>query len=226
MRLGLEKRAKREFGPENLFFLMLAWFPEVIQSTLEWARVDAKNGLEGVLARRVVDGQKVELGDRDRRVGHDEAHRESRRLHERDRQVHGRPVFPGATHCLGEHLVVGDRLGAADLVDADDLAALHRREERLRDVIHMDRLETGLAVTRYRDHRKEQAERKTGKEVVAFSEEERRLQDDVRDAGPRDERLAFTLASEIGVRRGRVSPERPHVHDPAYPGPAGRATAV
>src|SRR5438128_2187264 len=116
MRLGLEKRAKREFGPENLFFLMLARFPEVV---------------------------------------------------------------------------------------------------------HMDRLETGLAVTRYRDHRKEQAERKTGKEVVAFPEEERRLQDDVRDAGPRDERLAFTLASEIGIRRGRVSPERSHVHDPAYPGAAG-----
>src|SRR2546428_4596304 len=85
----------------------------------------------------------------------------------------------------------------------------------------MDRLETGLAVTRYRNHGKEQAERKTGKEVVALPKKERRLQDDVRDARPGDERLAFTLASEIGVRRGWVSPERSHVHDPAYPGAAG-----
>src|SRR2546428_11168856 len=85
----------------------------------------------------------------------------------------------------------------------------------------MDRLETGLAVTRYRNHGKEQAERKTGKEVVALPEKERRLKDDVRDARPGDECLAFTLASKIGVRRGRVSPERSHVHDPAYPGAAG-----
>src|SRR5438876_8632562 len=96
MRMGLEKRAKREFGPENLFFLVLAWFPEVIQSALEWARADAKNGLEGILARRVIDGQKVKLGDRDRRIGHDEAHGESGRFLDGDGRWLGRPGFPGA----------------------------------------------------------------------------------------------------------------------------------
>src|SRR5437773_10808803 len=96
MRMGLEKRAKREFGPENLFFLVLAWFPEVIQSALEWARANAKNGLERILAGRVVDGQQVQLGDRDRRVGPDKAPRGTRPVHERERQVIGAPVFSRA----------------------------------------------------------------------------------------------------------------------------------
>src|SRR2546430_16994735 len=97
MRMGLEKRAKREFGPENLFFLVLAGFPEVIQSALEWARADAKNGLEGILAGRVVDGQKVELGDRDRRGGAYKGPRGNRRGPVRGRQGERMAgVAPGA----------------------------------------------------------------------------------------------------------------------------------
>src|SRR2546429_7492418 len=97
MRVGLEKRAKREFGPENLFFLVLAGFPQVIQSALEWARADAKNGLERILAGRGVDGQKVQLGDRDRRGWHEQAPPENRPPHQRGPQGEGRAlVSPGA----------------------------------------------------------------------------------------------------------------------------------
>ena len=55
--------------------------------------------------------------------------------------MEGRATLAGGAHGLGEHLVVGDRLRPADLMNARNRRPLQGGNERLREVADVHRLE-------------------------------------------------------------------------------------